>query len=172
MIHLFTIGFTGKSAEEFFTLLWEAGVRRILDIRLKNNTSLAGFTRQAHLPFFLKEICGADYKHIPECAPTLEILDAYQAKQLPWASYVEQFMPLIKKRKIENILTPALLDYGCLLCSEPSPEQCHRRLVAEYMKEFIPELEITHLQGIGKKQKVKRAKALNKGEAAAKLCQK
>jgi uncharacterized protein (DUF488 family) len=155
MIHLFTIGFTGKSAEEFFTLLREAGVRRILDIRLKNSSNYAGFTRQAHLPFFLREICDADYKHIPECAPTLEILDAYKAKQLPWASYVEQFKPLIKKRKIETVLTPELLDYGCLLCSEPSPGQCHRRLVAEYMQGLMPELEITHLQSIGKKQKTK-----------------
>ena len=145
MIHLFTLGFTGKSAKEFFTLLRGAKVRRILDIRLKNNSSLAGFTRQAHLPFFLREICGADYKHIPECAPTLEILDVYKKKELPWASYVEQFMPLIKKRKIEKILTPELMDYGCLLCSEPSPGQCHRRLVAEYMQGLIPELEITHL---------------------------
>ncbi|MEI6647968.1 MAG: DUF488 family protein, partial [bacterium] len=93
--------------------------------------------------------------HIPECAPTLEILDAYQANQLPWASYVEQFMPLIKERKIETVLTPELMDYGCLLCSEPSPGQCHRRLVAEYMKGLIPDIEITHLQGIGKKQKTK-----------------
>jgi uncharacterized protein (DUF488 family) len=170
MIHLFTIGFTKKSAEEFFTLLREAGVRRILDIRLKNNTSLAGFTRQAHLPFFLKEICGADYKHIPECAPTSEILKAYKppkkkknekgplVKPISWDEYVQRFMPLIRERKIENILTPELLDYGCLLCSEPSPGKCHRRLVAEYMKGLIPEIEITHLQGEKKKSYRARGK--------------
>jgi hypothetical protein len=80
-------------------------------------------------------------------------------------------MPLIRERKIENILTPELLDYGCLLCSEPSPDQCHRRLVAEYMKKFISDLEITHLVN-PKKQKAGRAKALKKGEAAAKPRQK
>ncbi len=144
-VQLFTIGFTQKTAEEFFTILREAGIKRVLDIRLINNSSLAGFTRSTHLPFFLRELCDADHLHLSQCAPTKEILEAYQKKELPWDKYEEKFLPLIRERRIQDILTPELLDFGCLLCCEPLPDKCHRRLVAEYMHEHVEGLNITHL---------------------------
>lgn len=144
-IHLFTIGFTQKNAEKFFTLLRQARVRRVLDIRLNNVSQLAGFTKRDDLRFFLREICSADYRHVPECAPSADILDAFKKNGGSWEAYVRAFLPLIGSRRIETIMTPELLDYGCLLCSEPTPEKCHRRLVAEYLKERIEGLMVTHL---------------------------
>jgi len=55
---IFTIGFTKKSAEEFFTLLKDAGVRRVIDIRLNNTSQLAGFAKARDLEYFLKAILG------------------------------------------------------------------------------------------------------------------
>ena len=144
-IKLFTMGFTQKNAEKFFTILRKAGVRRILDIRLNNVSQLAGFTKRDDLRFFLREICNADYHHLPECAPSAEILDEFKKKDGSWDIYVQRFLPLIRSRRIESVLTVEMLDYGCLLCSEPTPEKCHRRLVAEYLKERISGLTITHL---------------------------
>jgi len=144
-IQLFTIGFRKKSAEQFFSILRTAGVRRLLDIRLKNVSQLAGFTKRDDLRFFLQEICHAEYHHIPECAPTDEILKEFKKKGGTWEAYVQRFVPLIGSRRVETILTPELLDYGCLLCSEPTPEKCHRRLVAEYMMERVSGLIVTHL---------------------------
>ncbi len=144
-IQLFTIGFTKKNAEKFFTTLQNAKVQRMLDIRLNNVSQLAGFTKRDDLRYFLREICKADYHHLPQCAPTGAILDAYKKNKGTWDEYEMQFLPLITKRQIENILIPELLDGGCLLCSEPTPEKCHRRLVAEYMKDRVPELVIKHL---------------------------
>jgi uncharacterized protein (DUF488 family) len=142
---LFTIGFTHKSAETFFTLLRQAGVERVLDIRLNNVSQLAGFTKRDDLRFFLAEICKAGYQHVPECAPTQEILANYKKHKGSWETYVGSFLPLIRERHIEKILTPALLNHACLLCSEALPDKCHRRLVAEFMKERLPTLRIVHL---------------------------
>lgn len=144
-IQLFTIGFTKKNAEIFFGILRAANVRRIIDVRLNNSSQLAGFTKKDDLRFFLRELCDADYCHFPQCSPTKEILDAYKKKQGSWEEYVASFLPLIKERQIEDILTPDILNRGCFLCSEPTSEKCHRRLVAEYIQVKYPEVEITHL---------------------------
>jgi len=140
-----TIGFTQKSAARFFGLLKGAGIRRLLDIRLNNVSQLAGFTRRDDLQFFLQEICGAEYVHEPLLAPTKEILDAYR-KTKDWATYEREFTALIAQRHIETLFSP---DYFAvptvLLCSEPTPEHCHRRLVAEYLQQHNPSLTITHM---------------------------
>jgi len=144
-IQLFTIGFTKKNAKTFFTKLRNAGVERLIDIRLNNVSQLAGFAKRDDLIFFLKELCNCDYKHMPNFAPTKEILDAYKKKDIGWDEYVKRFSRLIIERKIENKITADELNNACFLCSEPTPEQCHRRLVAEYLKEKLGDIEIKHL---------------------------
>ena len=144
MIQLFTIGFTRKSAEQFFTLLRGAYVQRILDIRLHNVSQLAGFTKQNDLRFFLRELCHADDHHLPCCAPTAEMLSEYEDGG-SWESYETEFNLLMRIRRIETVLTPELLDHGCLLCGEPTADHCHRRLVAEYLEQHVAGLTVTHL---------------------------
>src|SRR5271154_6305503 len=128
---VFTIGFTKKSAEVFFTSLTSAGVKRLLDVRLNNVSQLAGFTKKNDLHYFTKAICQIDYHHLPELAPTQEILDTYKKKKGDWQYYEVEFLNLMKARKIEETLKKSDLDAACLLCSEETPEHCHRRLVAE-----------------------------------------
>ena len=142
---LYTIGFTKKNAQTFFSKLQKAGVTILIDIRLNNVSQLAGFAKRDDLIFFLRELCDCDYKHIPFFAPTKEILDAYKKNQIGWDEYVNRFSKLIKKRKIENKITAEELNNACLLCSEPTPEQCHRRLVAEYLRDKFDDIEIRHL---------------------------
>lgn len=144
-IKLFTIGFTKKNAQTFFTKIHNAGVTSLIDIRLNNVSQLAGFAKRDDLIFFLKELCNCDYKHMPNFAPTKEILDAYKKKKISWDDYLKRFSMLIIERKIENTIKAEELNNACLLCSEPTPEQCHRRLVAEYLKENLSDIEITHL---------------------------
>ena len=133
-ITLFTIGFAKKSARGFFARLREAGVKKVVDIRLNNVSQLAGFTKRDDLAYFLEAIDGIDYEHRPELAPTKEILDGYKKKRLTWAEYEERFCKLMTERQIERLLTPGDLNQACLLCSEPTADKCHRRLVAEYLK--------------------------------------
>ena len=144
-VRLFTIGFTKKTAREFFTLLCEAGVRRVVDIRLNNASQLAGFTKKDDLEFFLREIGGIDYVHRPDLAPTEEILAGYKKKVIGWPEYERQFNALLVERHIETLVSPQEMDMACLLCSEPTAAQCHRRLVAEYIQHIWPGVIITHL---------------------------
>ncbi|MDJ0534448.1 MAG: DUF488 domain-containing protein [Xenococcaceae cyanobacterium MO_207.B15] len=143
--NLFTIGFTKKTAQEFFTLLSEAGVKRIIDTRLNNVSQLAGFAKRKDLEYFLKEIANIEYLHILDLAPTKDILDNYKKKKGDWKTYEKSFLELMQKRKIENKISPAILDGGCLLCSEAKPHNCHRRLVAEYLNNKLGNISICHL---------------------------
>ena len=143
---LFTIGFTKKSAESFFGKLQRAGARRLVDVRLNNVSQLAGFAKRDDLKYFLKAICNIDYVHIPDLAPTEEMLDAYKKHRAEdWSWYEREFLDLMRTRGIENTMSRTLLDGACLLCSEDKPEHCHRRLVAEYLKQAWGDLEIEHI---------------------------
>ncbi|ABD01381.1 conserved hypothetical protein [Synechococcus sp. JA-2-3B'a(2-13)] len=141
---IFTIGFTKKSAEQFFNRLKQPGLVRVVDTRLNNTSQLAGFTKKRDLEFFLHEICKLGYVHLPELAPTQEILDAYKASG-EWSNYERQFLSLMAERRIEDQVDKSILDGGCLLCSEATPEHCHRRLVAEYLHRKWGDVEIVHL---------------------------
>ena len=142
---LYTIGFTKKSAETFFTCLQSAGVKRLVDVRLNNVSQLAGFTKKNDLRYFTNAICQIEYVHLPNLAPTKDMLDSYKKQKGDWDLYEQLFLDLIRMRKIEETTPPELLDQGCLLCSEEKPHHCHRRLVAEYLQDKWGDLEIVHI---------------------------
>ena len=142
---VFTIGFTKKNAEQFFKRLKQPGLKMVVDIRLNNVSQLAGFTKRDDLRFFLKELCDVEYVHRPDLAPTKEILDAYKKAKEDWSVYENKFYALMSKRRIDEVLPRELIDGSCLLCSESTPEMCHRRLVVEYLQEKWGDLEIKHL---------------------------
>jgi uncharacterized protein (DUF488 family) len=141
-----SIGFTQKTAEQFFTILRRAGIRRLVDVRLNNVSQLAGFTKRDDLRFFLREVCGADYCHEPLLAPTQEMLDEYKKNKGPWQDYEAKFLALMADRKIEDKIDRALFSVPtALLCSEPTAEHCHRRLVLEHLRDKWGDMTITHL---------------------------
>jgi uncharacterized protein (DUF488 family) len=132
---IYTIGFTQKSAQTFFGFIKDEKVKTLIDVRLNNVSQLAGFSKKEDLRFFLKTICDTDYVHLPELAPTKIMLAAYKKKESSWEKYEDQFLNLMAQRNIEKIVTPKLLDHGCLLCSEHKPHLCHRRLVVDYLNQ-------------------------------------
>lgn len=142
---VYTIGFTKTSAESFFTRLQKAGVKKVLDVRLNNVSQLAGFAKKNDLRYFLKAIYGIEYVHQPELAPTQALLDAYKKKGGQWADYEKQFLELMASRQIEQLVPRYAIDGACLLCSEDKPHHCHRRLVAEYLRDKWGDVEIAHL---------------------------
>lgn len=145
MKQIYTIGFTKKTAKEFFAKLKTAGVKRILDIRLNNSSQLAGFAKKDDLEYFLLQINNIKYGHFIELSPTKEILDSFKKKKIDWAEYERQFNKLMETRKIELLMANELKDGDCFLCSEDKPKHCHRRLVAEYLKNIFGNIKITHL---------------------------
>lgn len=146
-MEIHTAGFAKRSAADFFTTLKEHGIRRLVDVRVKNVSQLAGFAKRDDLEFFLQEIVGADYIHEPLLAPTPELLKEYRNGDLDWAEYEERFLALMKDRSIETMIDwDALIDRPTvLLCSEPTPEHCHRRLVIEYLAEHDRHFDVVHL---------------------------
>ena len=141
---IYTMGFTKTSAEGFFTRLMKSGAKRLVDVRLNNISQLAGFAKRDDLRFFTKQICGLGYEHVPKLAPTQDILDEYKKNGGAWDVYENKFLELMAKRHIEDI-DRQQLDGGCLLCSEDKPHHCHRRLVAEYLRNKWSDVEIVHL---------------------------
>ncbi len=145
-IQIFTIGFTKKSAETFFTTLSRSGVKRLIDVRLHNTSQLAGFAKKDDLAYFLNVICSIQYVYLPQLAPTAEILAAYKKHRGDWTTYERAFLDLMAQRRIEETVAQDVVDQGCFLCSEARPDHCHRRLVAEYLSHTWGNVEIRHLE--------------------------
>lgn len=144
-ITLFTIGFAGHSARQFFGKLAEAGIRKVIDVRLNNVSQLAGFAKRNDLEFFLGIIAGIDYRHELCLAPPADMLDDYKKKRMGWADYERLFNALLVARRPADTLEPAAFDGACLLCSEHEADRCHRRLAAEYLQREWSGVTIRHL---------------------------
>ncbi len=149
-MRLYTIGFTKKSAREFFDeLLGSTGARRVVDIRLKPSSQLAGFAKVSKsggdFEYLLKRLCQMDYVHLLELAPTTDLFKAVRAGDIGWDEYAERYIELLAERRVEATLDPAMIADSVLLCSEDTPEHCHRRLAAEYLQRHWGDVEIVHL---------------------------
>jgi uncharacterized protein (DUF488 family) len=145
-MEIFTIGFAQKPAQEFFGLLRQAGVRRLVDVRLNNTSQLAGFTKKDDLAFFLRELANIEYLHEPLLAPSQEILDAFTKQKGSWEQYERQFFALMQDRRVEDRIDRRLFDQPTvLLCSEPTPEHCHRRLIVEHFNQHWGDVRAHHL---------------------------
>lgn len=146
-MNIYTMGFTQKSAEQFFELIKKNNIELLVDIRLNNKSQLAGFTRGNDLKYFLSEICQCKYKYCIEYAPTKDILDRYKKNEITWDKYVEQYNNLMNTRGDYKNFVVDFNSYNnvCLLCSEPTAEQCHRRLIAELITQGNPEINIIHI---------------------------
>lgn len=134
-LSLHTIGFTQKTAEQFFGMIRDADVDRIIDVRLKSDSQIAGFAKSPNLQFFAKELCGIDYHHLPFLAPSTPLFTSYKKeKTMGWPDFRDRFLDLMDERHVEEKVSRDLLDGACLLCSEHEPHECHRTLVAEYLR--------------------------------------
>lgn len=144
-MEIYTIGFTQRAAEDFFESLRRAGITRLIDVRLNNSSQLAGFTKRDDLRYLLGRICDAEYVHEPRLAPTQGLLDAYKKRRGPWDAYERDFLALMADRQAEELPKELFAGKPVLLCSEHTPEHCHRRLVVEYLDERWGGVEAVHL---------------------------
>ena len=138
-MQLYTIGYSKKTAEEFFNILRDNGVKQIVDIRRHNTNQLAGFTKKSDLPWFLDTIAGIGYSHELSLAPSEELMRAYRKEGLPFDEFAKQLRAELAEREM-----PKLIDGSALLCSEPNPDTCHRSVAAQYLAEK-GDVEVVHL---------------------------
>jgi len=141
---VYTLGFAKKSAAEFFTLLRESGATCLVDLRLHNSSQLAGYTKSSDLAYFARAICAVGYVHATDLAPTQELLDLLHGAR-DWPAFERGYRALLEHREVEKKVPRELLADGCLLCTEPSPERCHRRLAIEYLGGKWGGIEAVHL---------------------------
>ncbi len=143
----YTIGFTKKNAEIFFKFLKDAKIKKLIDVRINNVSQLAGFAKKDDLKYFLENLCdGAKYIHVPELAPTNEMLSSYKKGNITWNQYEKDFLDLMKNREVEKKFKPDFFEDSCLLCSEHEPHFCHRKLVVDYLNsKWDIKLEVKHL---------------------------
>ncbi len=144
-----TIGFTGKTAEEFFALLRAEGVESVIDVRQNRGGQLSAFAKYPDLAYFLKQIAGMGYRHEPLLAPTVELRKKYRDDK-NWSAYESAFLALMKQRGVPKKLdTSAWPASVALLCTESGPEKCHRRLIADLLADrwraIGDHVEVRHL---------------------------
>ena len=139
---LYTIGYAGKTAQEFFTILRNAGIKKVIDVRLYPSTKDSGFAKSKDLAFFLRVLCRISYEHRKEFAPTATLLKGYKEGSISWTEYEEQYGNICQARRF--MLTPDM-DGCCFLCTEPISEKCHRRLLVEYLAKQGEDVEVVHL---------------------------
>jgi len=146
-MEIYSAGFTEWSAEQFFGALTENQIQRLIDVRLRPNSQLAGFAKQRDFRFFLKTVCGIEYEHRLELAPTKDLLNAYRSNSIPWNKYEDDYLDLIRSRAVESIFTPNEFTIPTvLMCSEHKPEKCHRRVAIEYLNQsWSMKIEIVHI---------------------------
>ena len=146
-MEIYTIGFTHCSAEDFFGALRRAGIRRLIDTRLNNTSQLAVFAKRYDLAFFLQELVEADYHEEPLLVPTQELLDAYKKRRIDWAEYEVSYRELLDRREVDRTLDRGLFEVpAVLLCSERTPEHCHRRLAVEHLASTWGDVTVVHLE--------------------------
>ena len=142
---LFTIGFTGKSAEKFFGLLETSKASKLIDIRINRTSQLAGFAKEQDLKFFLPKLISMDYVIREDLAPTKELLASYRNKEINWDEFADKYSELLKQREVIDSLNSELFDNAVLLCSENEPEKCHRSLLANLINKKFPNFQVTNL---------------------------
>lgn len=144
-MNLYTIGFTGKTAEKFFGLLESSKAIKLIDIRINRTSQLAGFAKEQDLQFFLPKIVGMDYLIHEELAPTKELLASYRDKEIQWDEFATNYQALINQRDVLRNFTAKDFDGAVLLCSENEPEKCHRTLLANLIMDYFPGFKLTNL---------------------------
>ena len=145
-MNIYTIGFTKKTAQDFFEKLQSADAKYLLDTRLNNKSQLAGFTKKGSIEYFTENLTNLTYRELPLLAPTSEILKQYRSDG-DWDAYEDRYNRMLVERRVVDVIDSSLLAEGTvLLCSEPTAEKCHRRLAAEFLKErCIQDAEVIHL---------------------------
>lgn len=147
MIRLYTVGFAGRSPEEFFGTLRRNGIRLLADVRRNNASQMAGFTKKGWIEYFLRELAGCDYIHLLQLAPKPELLKAFRQKLISWEEYEREYLHYLERQHAAG--DPDVMRLreqpSVLLCSEPSAERCHRRVACEYLQSAWGDLEIVHL---------------------------
>jgi uncharacterized protein (DUF488 family) len=137
---VFTIGYGGRSKEDFLARLNSNGVKTVVDVRLRPDRASMGIwvkakTSDKGIESWLRE-AGIGYRSLIELGNVF--LDAPD-----WQERYQQLLDSAGELLTERL--KAIPGPICLLCAEKRPAECHRRQVAEYLKTRMG-AEVHHLE--------------------------
>ncbi len=133
---LFTIGYQGRTLEEFLQRLVGAGVARLVDVRAVPASRKKGFSKNG-----LKDALaarGIEYVHVRAAG------NPYRAESGP---VLEKYTAYLKEHpEILDELEAVLDDRpAALLCMEADALDCHRLVVAKALARRRRDLQIENL---------------------------
>ena len=133
MRRLSTIGYEGKTLDEFLGELKDAGVEVVLDVRAVAASRRPGFSKTA-LSNALREQ-GIDYLHLRPLGTPAAGREAARAGRIAEmnAIYAGQLETPEAGLALEQALSAAGERHAALLCYEKQACDCHRTLLAERM---------------------------------------
>jgi len=144
-MEVYTAGFTKWLAKDFFNLLENLKINKLIDIRLRPNSQLSGFTRGVNFSYFLENLSNVKYEHQIKLAPTKELLNKRRNEGLNWQDFESEYVKLLDKDILNYCLNEISNQNILFLCSETEPQFCHRRILTDKLCSFNPNLEIVHL---------------------------
>lgn len=124
------------SAQQFFKELLESQVDLLLDVRLKNQSQLCGFTKKADLAFFVPQICKAKYVHDLKFAPEAGLLDRYVKHWITWEEYARRYKEKMEEQDVEQYFWDKYGHYKCIcmLGTETKQRRSHTEVLLQILK--------------------------------------
>lgn len=141
---LYTIGYEGASAEDFWATLASAGVHALIDVRQVPVSRKSGFSKR-HLKD-AADVHGLYYVHFGGLG------DPKEGRAAARRGNIEQFKAIFHshmkseaaEQDLRTALSLAVTVPSCLMCFERNPQECHRMIVVDHMM-WYEAFEVRHL---------------------------
>ena len=130
---LFTIGYEGKTIEEFVNVLIKSDIKLLCDVRKNPLSRKFGFSKNklAHIV----EGVGINYIHIPELGIESDKRASLDTKEDYFLLFKEYSKSLPSREEQLTQLHSLFLSKKriALMCYEKEPEMCHRHVIRDYL---------------------------------------
>mgnify|MGYP001116718097 CR=1 FL=1 len=128
---IYSIGYEGKTIEDFLELLRARRIDIILDIRANDYSRKPDFIGAR-----LKKHCqniGIDYRWIPDLGIPIKLRKDIKDREVLLHHYRNSILPLVsdKIKEIEDLIRTD--KRVALVCMESNPLECHRSIITDYL---------------------------------------
>ena len=133
MTTLYTIGYGGRHPQHFITLLTQANIALVCDVRAEPRRAYRGMytfnpeKRSGPLPRLLAQ-AGIAYEWFPELGNP--------DRQDPEIRAFQQLMAQEAESRLQRLRACVQAQRACLLCAEQDAQRCHRRIITAYLTAY------------------------------------
>ncbi len=133
MTTLYTIGYGGRHPQHFITLLTQANIALVCDVRAEPRRAYRGIYTfnpekgSGPLPRLLAQ-AGIAYEWFPELGNP--------DRQDPEIRAFQQLMAQEAESRLQRLRACVQAQRACLLCAEQDAQRCHRRIITAYLTAY------------------------------------